>query len=310
MELRRAAMHMSPIAHQAAVSECPLFRRFSGLSGHPQRSSIGRLESEGSHGQVGPEILRRITRPDHAGSRDDLQPEEQAHWIAIAAALPPDWFNGGSAPLLKQLCRHIHNADLLAKDIAQERRALAAGEPKARSALLRALRCHGFETDRIISLSTKLRLTKLSRYRRADAAYAAARDGSAHPALQRRRRSTDVMAQHTIAIAFDRADRGGSPYPRLGIRGAGPCSKPSGAADCAVEAARPVADGCRIPGIPSFRITEAISGEYGDATIRSSIQSVTISCSASRSASVKVTSVTFFGALFLPFFVGPSFLAI
>jgi hypothetical protein len=28
--------------HQAAVRECPLFRRFSGLSGHPRRSPIGR----------------------------------------------------------------------------------------------------------------------------------------------------------------------------------------------------------------------------------------------------------------------------
>jgi hypothetical protein len=111
----------------------------------------------------------------------DLQPAEQAHWIAIAAALPADWFNGGSAPLLKQLVRHINNADLLAQDIAQARGALAAGEPKARSALLQALRCHASESDRIVSLSTKLRLTKLSRYARADAAHAAARNAGSSP---------------------------------------------------------------------------------------------------------------------------------
>ena len=40
--LRLIALHHSRIWHQAAVRECPLFRRFSGLSGHPQRSPINR----------------------------------------------------------------------------------------------------------------------------------------------------------------------------------------------------------------------------------------------------------------------------
>jgi hypothetical protein len=138
-------------------------------------AKLGRKSSAELLGPIMPGVETRPPPPD------DLLPAEQAHWIAIVAALPPDWFNGGSAPLLKQLCRHIHNADLLAQDIAQERGALAAGEPKARSALLRALRCHGYESDRIISLSTKLRLTKLSRYARADAAHAAARDAGSSP---------------------------------------------------------------------------------------------------------------------------------
>jgi hypothetical protein len=139
---------------------------------------MAKLGRKSSADMLGPIMPGVDTRPPPPA---DLQPEEQAHWIAIVAALPPDWFNGGSAPLLKQLVRHINNANDLAKDITQERRALAAGEAKARSALLRALRCHGYETDRIISLSTKLRLTKLSRYARADAAHAAARDAGSSP---------------------------------------------------------------------------------------------------------------------------------
>jgi hypothetical protein len=138
-------------------------------------AKLGRKSSAELLGPIMPGVETRPPPPD------DLLPEEQAHWIAIAAALPADWFNGGSAPLLKQLVRHINNADLLARDIAQQRGALAAGEPKAASALQQMLRCHASESDRIASLSTKLRLTKLSRYRRADAAYAGARDAGSSP---------------------------------------------------------------------------------------------------------------------------------
>jgi hypothetical protein len=108
---------------------------------------------------------------------DDLAPEEQAHWLAITGALPVDWFNSGSAPLLKQLCRHIHSADELAKDIAQLR-----AEPEIDTKMLyRTLRMHACESDHIVSLSTKLKLTKASRYGRSDAAYAGARNVSTGP---------------------------------------------------------------------------------------------------------------------------------
>jgi hypothetical protein len=142
----------------------------------PMVTKLGR-KSAADLGPIIPGVERRPPPPD------DLAPEEQAHWVAITASLPADWFNGGSWPLLKQLCRHINNANELAKDIARLRGELAAGEPKARlSALLRQmLRMHGFETDRIVSLSTKLKLTKLSRYARSDAAYAGARDAGSSP---------------------------------------------------------------------------------------------------------------------------------
>jgi hypothetical protein len=129
---------------------------------------------------LGPIIPGAETRPQPP---DDLEPAEQATWAAITGALPADWFNGGSWPLLKQLVRHIHNSDELMKDVALLRGELAAAEPKARSSvlrqMLRMLRAHGFESDHIASLSTKLRLTKMSRYARADAAHTGARGAPA-----------------------------------------------------------------------------------------------------------------------------------
>ena len=125
----------------------------------------------------GPKSANDLLGPIIPGARPqppaDLSPEEQAHWVAIVGALPSDWFNGGNLPLLKQLCRHAGNADLLAADIVRLRQ-----DPNGDAGELRqTLRMHGFETDRMASLSTKLRLTKLSRYARADAAYAGAQGG-------------------------------------------------------------------------------------------------------------------------------------
>jgi hypothetical protein len=133
-------------------------------------TKLGRKSAE-DLGPIIPGVEHRPPPPD------DLQPEEQAHWVAITGALPADWFNGGSWPLLKQLCRHIHNSDLLAADIAQLR-----AEPEVDTKALRqALRMHAAESDRIVSLSTKLKLTQKSRYARNDAAYAGARGAASSP---------------------------------------------------------------------------------------------------------------------------------
>jgi hypothetical protein len=127
-----------------------------------------------SAADLGPIIPGAERRPPPPA---DLEPAEQAHWLAITAALPPDWFNGGSAPLLVQLCRHINNADELAKEIARLR---AEPEVDAKE-LRRALQMHGYQTDRIVSLSTKLKLTQKSRYGRSDAAFSGVRNVSVGP---------------------------------------------------------------------------------------------------------------------------------
>jgi hypothetical protein len=117
----------------------------------------------------------------------DLLPEERDQWDSVVGCLPADWFSGANWPLLKQFCRHTHNADLLAQDAVRQRAELAQlaqddvpEEQRLRLAreLRLTLRAHGFETACMVSLATKLRLTKLSRYARADAAAAGARAGA------------------------------------------------------------------------------------------------------------------------------------
>ena len=46
----------------------------------------------------------------------DLEPVEQDTWCEITARLPPDWFTAEQKSLLKELCRHVHYADELARD--------------------------------------------------------------------------------------------------------------------------------------------------------------------------------------------------
>jgi hypothetical protein len=119
----------------------------------------------------------------------DLEPEEQGHWLMITGALPSDWFGPENTPLLRELCRHIAYADWLAQDITRLRRKLAElaelGDPKqlrqAEAAMSRTLRLHGRQSEHIGNVSTKLRLTKLSRYGRADAAGSATRDAAPYP---------------------------------------------------------------------------------------------------------------------------------
>jgi hypothetical protein len=117
---------------------------------------------------------------------DDLTPEQQVEWEAIVARLPVDWFTGENIPMLKELCRHITYARELAVEIAavkvmlsevtawtaaeaEKSNVMAAGR-KELCGLLRA------KSERIGNLSTKLRLTKLSRYEDARTAARAARD--------------------------------------------------------------------------------------------------------------------------------------
>jgi hypothetical protein len=110
---------------------------------------------------------------------DDLTPEEQGHWLTITGSLPTDWFTPCNLPMLKELCRHIHYADFLAREITQLRR--LEGNAKTEAALRDVLRAHSLQSERITNLSTKLKLTQRSRYARADAAYSASKDAGPYP---------------------------------------------------------------------------------------------------------------------------------
>jgi hypothetical protein len=120
---------------------------------------------------------------------EDLEPDQQLEWEAITARLPADWFSGENIPMLKELCRHITYARELAVEIAEVKAMLsevvagiAAEAEKSnvmaagRKELCGLLRAHGYQSERIGNLSTKLRLTKLSRYGDAKTAARAARD--------------------------------------------------------------------------------------------------------------------------------------
>jgi hypothetical protein len=109
----------------------------------------------------------------------DLEPVEQATWTAITASLPTDWFTPCNLPMLKELCRHIHYADLLAREITRLRK--LEGDAKTEAALRDELRAHSLQSERIANLSTKLKLTQRSRYARADAAYSASKDAGPYP---------------------------------------------------------------------------------------------------------------------------------
>jgi hypothetical protein len=77
--------------------------------------------------------------------------------------------------MMKELARHIDFANALAADIEAARTSSSPDRP----ALLALLRAHGYQTERIGNLSTKLRLTKASRYTRAaEAAAIASRNAS------------------------------------------------------------------------------------------------------------------------------------
>jgi hypothetical protein len=105
---------------------------------------------------------------------DNLAPAEQEAWRAITAALPHDWFGPEALPMLKELCRHLRYSDLVAAMIREALESDAA-ESNADNGgglaeLVALLRAHGYQTERIANLSTKLRLTNQSRYSSARAA--------------------------------------------------------------------------------------------------------------------------------------------
>jgi hypothetical protein len=80
-------------------------------------------------------------------------------------------FTGENFPMLRELCRHVDYSNMLAGKIDA---ALAADNSEALASLLRL---HSLQSERIAILSTKLRLTKASRYTRdAEAAAIASRD--------------------------------------------------------------------------------------------------------------------------------------
>jgi hypothetical protein len=103
-----------------------------------------------------------------------LDARERAIWTKITARLTAEWFTAESQPMLKELCRHLRIADDLAVDLTQARAAIdelrRMPEPSAESLATATqeyravLRAHGYQSERIGNLATKLRLTPQARY--------------------------------------------------------------------------------------------------------------------------------------------------
>jgi hypothetical protein len=144
------------------------------------------------------DLLEPITPGKPPPPPEELEPDQQLEWKAITARLPADWFSGENIPMLRELCRHSCYARELARQVVKVRAEIqafmegsaadTAGSGVAerrkiqaalRDELCKLLRSHGYQTERIGNLSTKLRLSKQSRYD-ASSAYRAAKDaGSA-----------------------------------------------------------------------------------------------------------------------------------
>jgi hypothetical protein len=102
-------------------------------------------------------------------SPDDLTAEEAVEWRGIVGGLPADWFNSGSLPVLRELVRHI----VLSRQVAVELHAFSGISLKDATVLSqfrRLTKLHLEQSNKIASLSTKLRLTPQSRYDPAKAA--------------------------------------------------------------------------------------------------------------------------------------------
>jgi hypothetical protein len=135
----------------------------------------------------------------------ELEPVEADIWRSITAKLPGDWFAPETVPMLKELCRHIRHANDLAVDLSLARYAIQAlrDDPKAGAAgipytlaerlamiseasksMERLLRTHGYQSERIGNLATKLRLTNQAKVPAASAARKARDEMKTDPAKQ------------------------------------------------------------------------------------------------------------------------------
>ena len=114
----------------------------------------------------------------------DLEPEAAELWVEIVNRLPADWVVSENKVLLREYCRHAYYANGFAKQIEAvnaELTALHVGSGKVAKGSrqerdrLKAIavgtdylndlyKQHGFQTDRLVQLATKMRFTQQSRY--------------------------------------------------------------------------------------------------------------------------------------------------
>ena len=123
-------------------------KNFEGFGWDPKMTQRGRKSAQLS---IVPSI--DIQRPEPP---EELTAEQAEVWRTTCNALRADWFKPETWPLLAQFCRHVSYARLVAK-------AIEAADPKADIGHFnRLLVMHEREGGAMISVATKLRLTKQS----------------------------------------------------------------------------------------------------------------------------------------------------
>ena len=101
--------------------------------------------------------------PQRPGPPDELTPEQADEWRAVVGRMPVDWFGREIFPLLLQYCRHVVHARHIGKliDAAHD---MDIGDRKALMRLNRLLAMQERQTNALMGLATKLRMTNQSRF--------------------------------------------------------------------------------------------------------------------------------------------------
>jgi hypothetical protein len=111
---------------------------------------------------------------DRVAPPPGLSRKERELWRRIVDSKPAEWFDSGSAPLLREYVRSVAVCDALA--------GMVAGAMKGPAADLKAaLDLRDKEARRLASLATKLRLTQQSRYTPLSASTANRKASGARP---------------------------------------------------------------------------------------------------------------------------------
>ena len=100
---------------------------------------------------------------------DELTPEQVEEWRAVVARMPVDWFRREIHPLLCAYCRHICNARHIA-GLIEAAHDLDIGDRKALMRLNRLLGMQERQSNALMGLATRMRLTNQSRYTASSAA--------------------------------------------------------------------------------------------------------------------------------------------
>ncbi len=123
-------------------------------------------------------VIRGI--PQRPDAPAELTSEQAEEWREIVGRMPVDWFRREIHPLLCAYCRHICNARHIA-GLIENARVADVADRKALTRYNRLLGMQERQSNALMGLATRMRLTNQSRYTAGKAATAAKGGGSGKP---------------------------------------------------------------------------------------------------------------------------------